>query len=73
MKSGRFVVVTSAAGGMGLVIMDGFLSNGDKPLAGDSNHDAPAGVVVTGDAGDALISVTGEYPMKMIVFGSRRR
>jgi NAD(P)-dependent dehydrogenase (short-subunit alcohol dehydrogenase family) len=42
MKTGRIVVVTGAAGGMGALIVRRFLSNGDAVIATDTEESALA-------------------------------
>lgn len=40
MRSGRVIVITGAAGGVGSVLVERFLANNDTVLATDTNHEA---------------------------------
>ena len=40
MKTGRIVVITGAAGGMGALAVQRFLANGDTVIATDTQEDA---------------------------------
>ncbi len=54
MKTDRIVLVTGAAGGMGALIIEGFLANGDAVIATDTSDEALAKLAAKAGAGDRL-------------------
>jgi len=60
MRTGRIVVITGATGGMGSVIADRFLSNGDIVVATDTRSDVLASFAAARHAGDRLVTVAAD-------------
>ena len=60
MRTGRIVLITGAAGGMGSVIADRFLANGDIVVATDAKSDVLGSFATARDAGDRLIAVAAD-------------
>jgi NAD(P)-dependent dehydrogenase (short-subunit alcohol dehydrogenase family) len=60
MRTGRTLVITGAAAGMGSVIADRFLTNGDIVIAADTRAEVLASFMAARDAGDRLISVVSD-------------
>lgn len=60
MQRGRVVVVTGAAGGMGTLIVDRFLANGDTVIATDTNKEALTRLCTARDVDKALVPVVGD-------------
>lgn len=55
MRQGRAVVITGATGGMGSVLVERFLGNGDTVVAADLERDALKALRAKLDAGTRLI------------------
>ncbi len=60
MKTGRIVVVTGAAGGMGALIVRRFLSNGDAVIATDTEESALARLRSAEGHGGKLLTFAGD-------------
>jgi NAD(P)-dependent dehydrogenase (short-subunit alcohol dehydrogenase family) len=60
MENGRIVVVTGGAGGIGSMIVDRFLTNGDTIFAIDNRSDALEDLLETRNAQDRLVAVEGD-------------
>lgn len=60
MNKGRIVLVTGAAGGIGSLIVDRFLADGDTVVATDSSQTALDGLVHSRDAGDRLVATLAD-------------
>ena len=60
MESGRIVVVTGGAGGIGSKIVDRFLANGDTIFAIDNRLDALKTLLGTRSAQDQLVAIGGD-------------
>src|SRR6266446_3586519 len=57
MKTGRTVVITGAAGGMGALITERFLANGDTIVATDAKDESLKALVETLGASDRLLTI----------------
>ncbi|MGI5490221.1 SDR family NAD(P)-dependent oxidoreductase [Microtetraspora malaysiensis] len=57
--TGRVVVITGAAGGMGAALVERFLGNGDRVIATDLSADALDKLATRLGAGDSLVTVAG--------------
>jgi 3-oxoacyl-[acyl-carrier protein] reductase len=57
--TGRTVVITGAAGGVGAALVERFLGNGDRVIATDVSADALDALRSRLDAGDDLVTVAG--------------
>ncbi len=60
MRTDRVVVITGSVGGMGSVIADRFLANGDLIIATDTRADALASFAAARGAGDRLVTVVAD-------------
>lgn len=60
MHTNRFVVITGAAGGVGSVLVERFLANGDTVLATDTGEDGLARLRDRVEGGDALITAAAD-------------
>jgi 3-oxoacyl-[acyl-carrier protein] reductase len=60
MRTGRVVVITGAAGGIGSVIADRFLANDDIVIATDARADALASFAAARNADDRLVTVVAD-------------
>ena len=60
MDKGRIVVVTGGAGGIGSMIVDRFLANGDTIFAIDNRLDALKTLLGTRSAQDQLVAIGGD-------------
>jgi 3-oxoacyl-[acyl-carrier protein] reductase len=60
MRTGRVVVITGAAGGMGAVVADRFLANGGTVIATDTRSDALMSFVAAHGSGDRLVTTVAD-------------
>lgn len=60
MRTGRVVLITGAAGGMGSVIADRFLANDDVVIATDTRTDVLSSFAAARQASDRLVTVVAD-------------
>jgi len=60
MRQGRVVVITGATGGMGSVLVDRFLDNGDTVVASDLDRGALEALRARSDAGTRLVAAAAD-------------
>jgi NAD(P)-dependent dehydrogenase (short-subunit alcohol dehydrogenase family) len=61
-KQGRVVVITGAAGGIGSVLVDRFLANGDTVIATDATKERLGQLADSRNAGPRLVTSPNRSP-----------